>query len=268
MATDIRISFTKAVAFASLCISRHGRRCRTLRLLCPAALLLAGCQPLDNVGRAPVFHPPETTMEHAALYRMPLPERTEAERRSDVASLWSSGQRSLLGDRRAGRQGDILTVVIEINDSAEISNNTSRGRNGNVSMGVPQFFGIPQAIDRKLPGGLQIGAGIETNNSSSFSGSGSVRRNEKLTLRVASTVVERLPNGVMRIEGRQEVRVNHELRELLVTGFIRPEDISRKNEITYDKIAGARISYGGRGIISSVQQPRYGEQITEILAPF
>jgi flagellar L-ring protein precursor FlgH len=161
-----------------------------------------------------------------------------------------------------------LTVVIEINDSAEISNNTASGRSGTSTMAAPQFFGIPQLIDRNLPGGLAIGTGIETNSANNFSGSGSVRRTEKLTLRIASTVVERLPNGVMRIEGQQEVRVNHELRELLVTGFVRAEDISRQNEITYDKIAGARISYGGRGVISNVQQPRYGAQIADILAPF
>jgi flagellar L-ring protein FlgH len=149
-----------------------------------------------------------------------------------------------------------------------MSNTTGRGRTGSTSMGVPQFLGLPQALDAKNQGGLQIGAGIETNNASSFSGNGSVRRSEQLQLRVASTVVETLPNGVLRIEGRQEVRVNHELRDLIVTGFVRPTDISRRNEITYDKIAGARISYGGRGVISSVQQPRYGEQILEILAPF
>lgn len=247
--------------------SAKSRPLRTLSSVI-AVVALAACQPLGEVGRAPSFSPPEESVEHAALYRIPLPEHTERMRVVDHASLWSAGQRSLLGDRRASRQGDILTVVIEINDSAEISNNTSRGRTGSNSLEVPQFFGIPQAIDRRLPGGLSTAAGIETANSSSFSGTGSVRRNEQLTLRVASTVVERLPNGVMRIEGRQEVRVNHELRELLVTGYVRSEDISRKNEITYDKIAGARISYGGRGIISTVQQPRYGEQITEILAPF
>lgn len=231
-------------------------------------MALVACQPLGEVGRAPAFSPPETTTEHAALYRMPLPERAEAQRSTDRASLWSAGHRSLLGDRRASRQGDILTVVIEINDSAEISNSTTNGRSGSNSMAVPQFFGIPQVIDRNLSGGLAVGAGIETNSNSTFTGSGSVRRNEKLTLRVASTVVERLPNGVMRIEGQQEVRVNHELRQLLVTGFVRAEDISRLNEITYDKIAGARISYGGRGVISNVQQPRYGAQIADIIAPF
>lgn len=232
------------------------------------AIAVMGCQPLSEVGRAPEFTPPANTPEAAALYRVPLPDTIDQGPQSAQASLWSANQRSLLGDRRATRQGDILTVVIEINDSAEISNNTARGRSGNTQMAVPEFLGIPQAIDAGARGGLRLGAGIETNNSSGFSGSGSVRRNEKLTLRVASTVVERLPNGVLRIEGQQEVRVNHELRQLLVTGFVRPEDISRQNEITYDKIAGARISYGGRGIISTVQQPRYGEQILEIISPF
>lgn len=109
---------------------------------------------------------------------------------------------------------------------------------------------------------------VETNSASTFSGEGAVRRNEKLTLRIAATVVEELPNGVLRIEGQQEVRVNFELRELIVTGYVRPADISRQNEIGYDRIAGARIAYGGRGQISTVQQPRYGEQVADIILPF
>jgi len=95
-----------------------------------------------------------------------------------------------------------------------------------------------------------------------------VRRNEKLELRVAVTIVDVLPNGVLRISGNQEVRVNFELRELLVTGYVRPEDITRQNEITYDKIASARIAYGGRGQITDVQQPRYGQQALEAILPF
>lgn len=233
-----------------------------------ALVALVACSPLSEVGRAPEFTPPQETPEHAAFYRVPIPETVEPVRAIDTASLWSAGHRSLLGDRRASRAGDIMTVVIEINDSAEISNNTSRGRSSSNSMALPRLLGIPQAIDRRLPGGLALGDGIETSGGSTFSGNGSVRRNEKLTLRIAATVVERLPNGILRIEGRQEVRVNHELRELLVTGHVRPEDISRQNEITYDKIAGARVSYGGRGIVSNVQQPPYGAQITEILSPF
>ncbi len=237
-------------------------------LLLFAAMAISACQPLSTVGRAPEFTPMEPRQEHRALYNVPLPERTEMRRGADDASLWSAGQRSLLGDRRASRAGDILTVVIEIDDRAEIQNSSQRGRTGSQSLGVPQLFGVPQRIDERLPPGASMANAVGIDSSSSFQGSGSVSRNERLTLRVATTVVERLPNGVLQIEGSQEVRVNNELRELIVTGFIRPEDISRRNEIAYDRIAGARISYGGRGQISDIQQPRYGQQIADIVLPF
>lgn len=237
-------------------------------LLTLAALVLAACQPLSDVGRAPAFGPLEGSRQHHAMYTQPLPETTARQGPTDSASLWSAGQRSLLGDRRASRQGDILTVVIEINDSAEMSNSSGRSRSGSESMGVQGLFGLPQRLNDALPAGASMQEAVGTTGNSSFQGDGSVRRNERLTLRIASTVVERLPNGVLRIEGVQEVRVNHELRELIVSGYVRPEDISRQNEITYDKIAGAQISYGGRGQISTVQQPRYGQQIIDLLLPF
>jgi len=233
-----------------------------------ATLALSACSDLADVGQPPGFSPLAPNLEHHALYNVPLPEVTERRRIVDTASLWSAGQRSLLGDRRASGPGDILTVVIEINDRAEISNSSARGRSGSQSMGVPQLFGLPQRIDNRLPTGASMAAAVELDSNSTFSGSGSVSRNERLTLRIATTIIERLPNGVVRIEGSQEVRVNNELRELIVTGYIRTEDISRRNEIAYDRIAGARISYGGRGQISQMQQPRYGQQIADIVLPF
>ena len=173
-----------------------------------------------------------------------------------------------MGDRRAGERGDIMTVVIEIDDRAEISNTTGRSRAGSDRMGIPGLVGIPQRLNRKLPEGANLAEAFSTNSASNYQGNGSVKRNEKLTLRIAATITETLPNGVLRIQGSQEVRVNFEVRELIVTGFVRPEDISRQNEITYDKIAGARISYGGRGQITDVQQPRYGQQVADIILPF
>ena len=241
-----------------------GRPMRHLLLILP----LAACSDLAAVGRAPEFSPLDPQLEHHALYNVPLPEVTERARAVDTASLWTASQRSLFGDRRASQPGDILTVVIEINDSAQISNSSQRGRTGSQSMGVPQFLGIPQAIDAQLPAGASMANAVSVDSATSFQGQGSVSRNEQLTLRVATTIIERLPNGVLRIEGSQEVRVNNELRELIVTGYIRPEDISRRNEIAYDRIAGARISYGGRGQISQMQQPSYGQQIADIILPF
>lgn len=241
---------------------------RPLSAFSALSLSLAACSDLSHVGRAPDFAPLEGTYAHHAMYSSPMPEVADPSGPTDASSLWTASSQSLLGDRRAAQRGDILTVVIEIDDSARISNTTRRSRDGSQSMEIPQLFGIPQRIDRELPEGASMADAVETSSSSTFSGAGNVTRSEKLTLRVAATVVEKLANGVLRIEGQQEVRVNFELRELLISGYVRPADISRQNEITYDKIAGAKISYGGRGQISDFQQPRYGQQITDVLLPF
>ncbi len=234
-------------------------------LLC---LALAACSNLSEVGKTPGFTPSANNAEHQAMLSPGFPVTVERKRPMDRSSLWDSGRQSLLGDRRAITRGDILTVVIEIDDKAEISNSSSRSRSGSESMGIPSMLGIPQRINEALPEGATLDPTVSTNSKSSSEGDGSVRRKEKLTLRVAATITEVLQNGVLQIEGSQEVRVNFEIRELLVSGYVRPEDISRQNEITYDKIASARISYGGRGQISEVQQPRYGQQIFEKILPF
>ena len=235
----------------------------TLILLATAARARLG-----EVGKAPGFSPVEGSSAFNAMYSAALPDYADPAAPADAASLWTAQTDSLLGDRRAAQRGDILTVVIEIDESAEISNSTERARTGSQTMGIPQLFGIPQRIDRNLPEGATLAEAVDTRSASTFAGDGSVARNEKLTLRVAATVVEELPNGVLRIEGQQEVRVNFELRELLVSGYVRPTDISRQNEITYDRIAGARISYGGRGQITDVQQPRWGQQVADTVLPF
>lgn len=231
-------------------------------------LLFSACGRMEEVGKAPNFTPLEGSFQHHAMYSSPMPDVADPSGPTDASSLWTSSRSSLFGERRAETRGDILTVVIEIDDKAEISNSSDRSRSGTEAMGIPSLVGIPQRIDENLPEGAAMADAFQTSSSSSYQGQGSVQRNEKLELRVAATVVEELPNGVLRIEGQQEVRVNYELRELIVSGYVRPTDISRQNEITYDKIAGARISYGGRGQISDVQQPRYGQQVADIVLPF
>lgn len=231
-----------------------------------ALTLISGCeQKLNDLGRPPSMTPVEGTREAQAMSTLALPRDIAARRDADGASLWAAGQRSLLGDRRAQRAGDILTVVIEIDDKAEFSASSQRGRSGSEEMSVGAIFGF----EEKAPlAELELTPGISTNSTSSAAGDGSTRRNEKLTLRIAATVLGTLPNGILQIQGSQEVRVNYELRELIVSGYVRPQDISRQNDIPYDKIASARISYGGRGQVSDVQQPRIGQQVTDMLLPF
>ncbi len=229
---------------------------------------LSACARTDHLGRAPSFTSNAETPEHVAMLWPGLPLTVVQQRPVDSASLWSGGQQSLFGDRRAIKKGDILTVVIEIDEKAEISNDTSRSRSGSEKMGIAQFFGLTQRANLRLPEGASMADAVELDSDSSSEGKGAVKRKEKLTLRVAATIVDVLPNGVLSIVGSQELRVNFEMRELSVAGYVRPEDISRLNEITYDKIAAARVSYGGRGQITDVQQPRYGQQILDAILPF
>ena len=182
-------------------------------------------------------------------------------------SLWSSDPKSLFGDRRAKKVGDILTVLIDIDDEAQLSNTTSRQRAGEEEAAAGSLFGFEEIVNAVLPGG-GLEAGASVSGTSSASGKGQVNRNEAIKLKIAARVIEVLPTGHLMITGRQEVRVNFELRDLQIVGLIRPEDVTRNNEITYDKMAEARISYGGRGHITDVQQARYGQQVLDMISPF
>lgn len=247
--------------------------CRRLIAIVSMVALAACSGQLNDIGMAPTM----TQVGHSdGYYNMVDPSLKSVVRnapqpasaRYHGGSLWQSGPSSLFGDRRARQLGDILTVVIEISDQAQINNSTNRARSGAENMSVPNLFGLPQLIAPRLPDGAGLDPAIGLSSSSSSSGNGSVSRAEQITLRVAATVIEVLPNGHLVVQGNQEVRVNFELRDLQIAGIVRPEDISRRNEITYDKIAGARISYGGRGQIMNTQQPRPGQQIVDAVSPF
>lgn len=200
-----------------------------------------------------------------AVARPPIPSRAEP---SGTGSLWRSGPTSLFGDRRARTVGDIVTVLIEINERADIRNRTDRIKNSVENLDVPAMFGAPGLAASALPGTQGISPALNARSTSTGNGDGRVRREERITLRIAATVSRILPNGHLMILGDQEIRVNNELRDLQVAGVIRPEDISRANIITYDKIASARVVYGGRGQLSDLQQPRYGQQVVDIISPF
>lgn len=239
-----------------------------MRLFAVIILFLSACAEIDSVIGSPQFSSNLQGQEYLAMSTSTPQARVNRRGVISDASLWNGGPQSLLGDRRAISRGDILTVVIEINDKAEISNSSSRKRSSEEKLAIPSLLGIPQRINSIMVPSASLDTAVSTTAGSSSAGDGSVRRKEKLTLRVAATIVEVLNNGVLRIEGSQEVRVNFEIRELLVSGYIRPKDISRQNEITYDKIASARISYGGRGMISDAQQPRYGQRLVDKILPF
>lgn len=240
-----------------------------LAVLTLAGLAFAGCSAADrvaNIGEQPALSAIEnpTTQPGYRPVSMPMPEPMVATYSPN--SLWRSGSRAFFNDQRASRVGDLVTVRVDITDSAQIANQTSRTRAASEQLGGSGMIGTQ--LDSILPEGATPSAIADFDTDSSSSGQGSVNRSESLTTTVAAVVTQVLPNGNMVIEGRQEVRVNFEVRELIVAGVVRPEDIDASNTIESSKIAEARIAYGGRGQITDVQQPRYGQQLFDILMPF
>ena len=233
------------------------------------ALALSGCstaERLSRVGKAPDLSPVLNPTQQRDYRPVSLPMPQAVPITQNPNSLWRTGSRAFFKDQRASQVGDVLTVLVNIqNEQAQLSNQTQRQRaNAQETLNVPNLF---NAQNRLLPGSTQTPA-LDVTSTSNFQGNGTINRGETVTVRLSAVVLQVLPNGNLAIGGRQELRVNNELRELTVAGVIRPEDISATNSVNWDRIAEARISYGGRGDLSDVQRPRYGQQIFDIVFPF
>ena len=227
-----------------------------------------GCSAIDRItqiGEQPKLAAIEnpTSQPGYKPVQMPMPKPELASYNAN--SLWRNGSRAFFKDQRAARIGDILTVTVNFTDNANLSNETKRDRTSKEDSGISDFIGAQTITQARkiLPGKL-----LTTDSTSQYDGKGTVDRKENLRTNVAAVVTQVLPNGNLVVEGKQEIRVNFEIRELIVAGIVRPEDIQSDNTIDSSKIAQARIAYGGRGQITDFQQPRYGQQVTDILLPF
>lgn len=228
---------------------------------------VSGCgvlQSLSEVGRPPEVSPTSDPTKDPAWrpVTMPMPRGEVAAPQID--SLWRSGSRAFFKDQRAAQVGDILTVLVNITDTASLDNATTATRSASEALGTPNFFGL----ETKLPKSITPSTLLTTNSSNGNTATGTIKRDETVTLRLAGVVTQVLPNGNLVIAARQQVRVNSELRDLQVTGVVRPQDIDSDNTVTHDRMAEARITYGGRGTLTQLQQPRYGQQLLDILLPF
>jgi len=249
-------------------VSRINRIILTGALL-TLGTLASGCSSIDRlsqIGEKPKLTEIEnpTTQPGYKPVQMPMPKPEQASYNAN--SLWRNGSRAFFKDQRASRIGDLLTVTVNITDKANIANETQRSRTAKDDSGITDFIGsktLGVQAQKVLPGRI-----LTADSTSSSDGKGSVNRQEALQTNVAAVVTQVLPNGNLVVEGKQEIRVNFEIRELIVAGIVRPEDIQSDNTIDSSKIAQARIAYGGRGQITDVQQPRYGQQVMDVLLPF
>ena len=217
---------------------------------------------LSEVGRPPSMTPssdPTKDPEWRPI-SMPMPRAQPVV--AEANSLWRPGSRAFFKDQR------IITVLVNISDTADLSNKSNEGRTGQESMGLPNLFGFEAALPRILSRAVNPSQLVSASSSGTATGTGAIKRAESVTLRLAGVITQVLPNGNLALNARQEVRVNSELRELQVTGVIRPQDIGSDNTVRHDRLAEARIAYGGRGQLADVQRPRWGQQVLDVLLPF
>jgi flagellar L-ring protein FlgH len=251
----------------------HPMQKRVNRCILAGLVLLQGAcgnmiERVAEIGKPPSMESIENPQFNPNYQPVSLPMPAPVVDVRQANSLWRQGSRAFFRDQRASKIGDILTVVIQIDDKASLENETKQTREGNNSAGLDNILGYEKFFNNLFTEGVDPGNLVNSDSESGTTGTGSVDRSESVKLRVAAIITQVLPNGNMVLQGTQQVRVNHELRNLNVAGVIRPEDISNINEIPYDKIAEARIAYGGKGTLSDLQQPRFGQQVFDIFFPF
>jgi len=246
-----------------------------MRIRLAAALILLAPPLLGGLGACSTVreavHGPELAPVGYPAALAPMDQKIltrDTPQPASANSLWRVGARTFFNDQRASKVGDILTVQIDIDDSAKTSNSTSTSRASGITAGIPHLLGLESSLGKILPGGYDPANALSTNSKTSNDGAGSVNRQEKISLTIAAVVSGVLPNGNLVIQGTQEVRTNTEVRQLTVAGIVRPEDISSSNTIKHTQIAEARISYGGRGDISRVQKTPAGQSLVERFTPF
>jgi flagellar L-ring protein precursor FlgH len=242
--------------------------CPRLFLLAGSAFALSGCSVAEGVasiGKPPRFSKPTEVPAPAVERSIASPQSLATPQPS--ASLFREGAAGLFSDQRARALGDLLTIRVRLDDDASLDNRSERRRGGTESAGIAGLLGIDRLIDRILPGSSPS-ASVDGNSDSRSAGEGRIERGETINLTLAAIVTEVLPNGNLVVRGRQEMRVNNELRELVITGIVRPSDIGRDNSVPHHRIAEARVLYGGRGRLSSAQSARWGQQLYDALFPF
>ena len=242
-------------------------RLRAVAAALAATLALTGCgglKKLSELGRPPAMDPTADPTADPKWRPVTMPMPNPQPTPNNPNSLWRSGSRAFFKDQRAAQVGDIVTVLVNMNDAANLKNVTSAARASGENAAMPNFFGLEALVPPNVNPASLLKANSDNNNT----GTGQIQRNEAVTLRLAGVVTLVLPNGNLVVAARQQFVVNNELRDLQVTGVIRPQDIASDNTVLHDRMAEARIAYGGRGQLTDLQRARWGQQMIDILMPW
>jgi flagellar L-ring protein FlgH len=234
-------------------------------LACVALSACGSLERLSEVGRPPEMSKSGDPTKDPSYRPMTMPMPKPEAAPNAANALWRQGSRAFFKDQRAAQVGDIVTVVVSMTDSAQLNNVTTLTRSGSEAAGMGGAFGLTSRLGPSIPDPTKA---LNLTSANNNTGNGKIQRNEQVTLRLAGVITQLLPNGNLVVAARQEFVVNSELRELKVTGVIRPQDIASDNTVLHDRLAEARIQYGGRGQVTELQSPRWGQQLMDIVLPF
>ena len=241
-------------------------RCALLSTVAVVCSSCASFEQLSRLGQPPPLAPVQNPTAQPGYKPVEMPMPTPQPAIYNPNSLWRSGSRAFFNDQRAHQVGDILTVKVNIDDTAEFQDQTQLTRSTSEDSQISNFLGantIANPAKAVLPGSL-----LTTDGTTQMNGDGTINRQDQLVTNIAAVVTQVLPNGNLVIEGKQEIRLNSEMRELLIAGIVRPEDIDSNNSIELPKIAEARVAYGGKGTLTNIQTQPWGQQVTSVALPF
>lgn len=244
---------------------------KRLFLFATLAIAVTGCNALNrlaSVGDEPKMSTIDNPVAKPGYKPVSMPMPATVRPQHNPNSLWRQGSRAFFKDLRATQVGDIVTVTIAVDDNADLESQTTRTRATDESADAAALLGYQNALNSILPEAVNPASLLDVNSATTNTGTGTIEREEEITLQVAAVVTQVLPNGNMVLHGRQEMRVNYEVREIQIAGVIRPQDITNQNTVSHQQIAELRVAYGGRGQITDFQQPRYGTQLIDIIFPF
>jgi len=232
------------------------KRTGLLLMVILAAALFAGCQ---NVNQSMIKDEP-FVIDNTYKSVKPAPQPP-----AGTIFRGVNANSNILGDHRARSIGDIITVKISEVTNASEKAATSTKKTATTTAGIPNFFGLESNV---YPSSITPDKMVNANTKNDFDGSGETSRGGSLTATITARVVDVLANGNLAIEGKREIIINNEKKEILVQGIVRPRDLDYDNSVYSYQVADAKIIYTGVGVLGEKQKPGWLARVMDAVWPF
>lgn len=219
---------------------------------------LAGCGPLEH---SKIQNEPFVLSD---TYKLASQERPARE--AKAGEVWRGRLTTLFTDQRARNLGDIVTVrIVEVSQASEKATTDTKRKSQTVA-GISNLFGLEVNPNGPWKNAANLVNANTPNND--FSGSGETTRTGSLSATITARVMDVLPNGNLVIEGKREIYVNNEKKEILLQGVVRPRDIAYDNSVLSTQVADAKVIYTGIGVVAEKQRPGWAARIFDYVWPF